>query len=241
MIKQSIDFTSIVFIRNDVFELLMEESADFGKEMRVSLDWSDADLLRDMIARRIRAADPTLTGDFDTLWTMLVVSHYRGEESFHYLLERSLMRPRNLIKLAVHCRGAAVNLGHKRIEDSDIEKGLMIYSNDVLIEADQELADIDPKAENLMYSFIDSPRDFSIEHMWEVLEKHGIISTAWDKIVDYLVYYGFIGVAAPGADPDYIYNLSYNMKLMHARLDKLGDTARLHLNPAFWPALGVST
>jgi hypothetical protein len=60
-----------VFIRNDVFELLMEQSADFGKEMRVSLDWSDADLLRDMIARRIRAADPGLKGDFESLWTAL--------------------------------------------------------------------------------------------------------------------------------------------------------------------------
>ena len=52
MTKRTISFTSIVFIRNDVFELLMQQSSDFGKEMRVSLDWSDADLLRDMIARR---------------------------------------------------------------------------------------------------------------------------------------------------------------------------------------------
>lgn len=240
MTKRKISFTSIVFIRNDVFELLMQQSADFGKEMRESLDWSDADLLRDMIGRRIRAADPELKGDFEEIWTMLSVSHYRGEDSFYYLLERSLMRPRNLIKLAMHCRGAAVNLGHNRIEEGDIEKGLMIYSNDVLIEADQELADIDSKAENLMYAFIDSRRDLSIEEMWEILEKHGVPSPAWDNIIEYLLYYGFIGVAPPGAEPDYIYNLSYNMKLMRARLDKLGDTARLHLNPAFWPVLGIA-
>jgi hypothetical protein len=207
--------------------------------MRVSLDWSDADLLRDMIARRIRAADPELKGEFEAVWTTLVVSHCHGEDSFFFLLERSLMRPRNLIKLIMHCRGAAVNLGHNRIEEGDIEKGLMIYSNDVLIEADQELADIDPKAENLMYAFIDSPRDLSIEDMWEILEKHKIRSQSWEKIIEYLLYYGFIGIAAPGAEPEYIYNLSYNMKLMHARIGKLGDTARLHLNPAFWPVLGI--
>jgi hypothetical protein len=240
MTKRNIAFTSIVFIRNDVFELLMQHSADFGKEMRVSLDWSDADLLRDMIARRIRAADSELKGDFEALWTMLVVSHYRGEDSFYYLLERSLMRPRNLIKLVMHCRGAAVNLRHKKIEEDDIKKGLMIYSNDVLIEADQELADIDPKAENLMYAFIGSPPDLSIEDMWEILEKQGIPSSAWDKIIEYLLYYGFIGVASPGAEPEYIYNLSYNMKLMRARLGKLGDTTRLHLNPAFWPVLDIA-
>ncbi len=116
----------------------------------------------------------------------------------------------------------------------------MIYSNDVLIEADQELADIDHKAENLMYAFIDSARDMSIDTMWGILERHGIASSAWDKIIEYLLYYGFIGVGAPGAEPEYIYNLSYNMKLMRARLDKLGDTAKLHLNPAFWPVLGIA-
>jgi hypothetical protein len=240
MTKRKIAFTSIVFIRNDVFELLMQQSADFGKEMRVSLDWSDADLLRDMIARRIRAADPELEGDFEALWTTLVVSHYRGEDSFYFLLERSLMRPRNLIKLAMHCRGAAVNLGHDMITEADIEKGLLIYSNDVLIEADQELADIDPKAENLLYAFIGSLRELSIDDMWGILEKHGIPSSAWDNIIEYLLYYGFIGVSPPGAEPEYIYNLSYNMKLMRARLNKLGDTARLHLNPAFWPVLGIA-
>jgi hypothetical protein len=239
MTKREIPFTSIVFIRNDVFELLMQQSADFGKEMRVSLDWSDADLLRDMIARRIRAADPELKGEFEAVWTTLVVSHCHGEDSFFFLLERSLMRPRNLIKLIMHCRGAAVNLGHNRIAEGDIKKGLMIYSNDVLIEADQELADIDPKAENLMYAFIDSPRDLSIEDMWEILEKHKILSESWEKIIEYLLYYGFIGIAAPGAEPEYIYNLSYNMKLMQARIGKLGDAVRLHLNPAFWPVLGI--
>jgi hypothetical protein len=150
------------------------------------------------------------------------------------------MRPRNLIKLAMHCRAAAVNLGHSRVEESDIEKGLMIYSNDVLIEADQELADIDSKAENLMYAFLDSAPNLSIEDMWAILEKHDIPSVSWDKIIEYLLYYGFIGVAAPSAEPEYIYNLSYNMKLMRTRLDKLGDAARLHLNPAFWPVLGIA-
>jgi hypothetical protein len=76
--------------------------------------------------------------------------------------------------------------------------------------------------------------------MWEILEKHGIPSTSWDKVTEYLLYYGFIGIAPIGVEPEYVYNLAYNMKLMHARLTKLGDTARFHLNPAFWPVLGIA-
>jgi len=241
MTKRDLIFTSIVFIRNDVFELLMQQSADFGKEMRVSLDWSEPELLKDMIARRIRAADQKLDGDFDQLWTSLAVSHYQGEDSFYFLLDRSLMRPRNLIKLTMHCRGAAVNHGHHRIEESDIETGLLIYSNDVLIEADQELADIDPRSENLMYAFIDSPSHISMEDIWGILEEHEIPSESWEKIVDYLLYYGFFGISAPGEEPEYIYNHAYNMKLMKARMDKIGDIVRFHLNPAFWPVLGINS
>lgn len=54
------------------------------------------------------------------------------------------------------------------------------------------------------------------------------------------IYYGFIGVAPPGGEPEYTYNLPYKKKLMRARLDKLGDTARLHLNPAFRPVLDIA-
>jgi hypothetical protein len=91
-----------------------------------------------------------------------------------------------------------------------------------------------------MYAFIGCPPSLSIDEMWQILENHKIALSSWDKIIEYLLYYGFFGIAAPGGEPEYIYNLSYNMKLMRARLDKLGDTARLHLNPAFWPVLGIT-
>lgn len=35
-----IKFHSIVFVRDDVYSLSMQESSDYGKEMRASLDWS---------------------------------------------------------------------------------------------------------------------------------------------------------------------------------------------------------
>src|SRR4030095_16158035 len=94
--------------------------------------------------RGLRRMRPTLPSDtsFERVWSEICVSHYYGEETSQYLIDRSLMRPRNLIKLLAHCRGFAVGLERARIEEVDLEKGLRAYSIDLITEADQELTDI---------------------------------------------------------------------------------------------------
>jgi hypothetical protein len=140
--REGHDFHCVVFVRNDVYQLLVDASADYGKESRAVLDWTDPDLLREVLRRRlIRNALPEDTS-FARVWSQICVSHYHGEETSQYLIDRSLMRPRNLIKLVAHCRGFAVGLERARIETEDLEKGLRAYSIDLITEADQELTDI---------------------------------------------------------------------------------------------------
>jgi hypothetical protein len=117
------DFHCVVFVRNDVYQLLVEASSDYGKESRAVLDWTDSDLLREMLRRRLvhNSLPPDTT--FERVWSEICISHYRGEETSQYLIDRSLMRPRNLIKLLAHCRGFAVGLERARIEELDFEKG----------------------------------------------------------------------------------------------------------------------
>ena len=75
---------SIVFVRNDVYEHIMRHSADYGKEMRAVLDWTEPDLLREMLRLRlISGLDGKATNvGFDQIWPTFCVSHYRGEENF---------------------------------------------------------------------------------------------------------------------------------------------------------------
>jgi hypothetical protein len=88
----------IVFVRNDVYDHLMRNSPDYGKEMRATLDWSDADMLREMLRLRLVSglnADLEKV-DFPTVWHELCSSHHHGEDTSTYLINRSLMRPRKL-------------------------------------------------------------------------------------------------------------------------------------------------
>ena len=50
--KDSVAHT-VVFLRNDVFENLIDTTSDRGKETRANVDWDDPELLREMLHRRI--------------------------------------------------------------------------------------------------------------------------------------------------------------------------------------------
>ena len=109
--SKKLSFHSIVFVRDDVYSLLMKGSADYGKEMRASLDWSDHDLLGQVLKRRIVVSlGAAATTDSDVL-SLVCVSHYSGEPWLNFMAGHSLMRPRNLLKLLRFATGYAVNMG----------------------------------------------------------------------------------------------------------------------------------
>jgi len=218
----------IVFVRNDVYDHLMRSSPDYGKELRSSLDWTDPDLLREMLRLRLVSG---LHGDlervdFETVWHELCASHYEGEESSAYLINRSLMRPRNLLKIFNHCRGFATNFNRQQIEESDIKKGLRAYSADLVEELDRELTDVFPEARDLLYHFLDAPAIMTREQLSLVFDSAGLDPSVHERVLDFLLYYGVLGIRI--GDQDYF---------IYA--DRAKDETRYLLNPAFWPTFGI--
>jgi len=240
MIQDGHQFHTIVFIRNDVYQLLMDESPDFGKESRASLDWSDEELLREMLKKRLGQNDFPEEADFNTIWNRVCVSHFKGEETSQYLIDRSLMRPRNLLKLFKACRGFAVNLQHEQIEPEDLEKGARAYSNDLIVDADQELTDIEPEAKNLIYQFIGEGSCFSEDELKLMLEVNNISENKISLVIEFLLYYGFFGIKYLDKEVEYIFRVGYNMQILNTRIKKNPDAITYVLNPAFWPGLGIS-
>ena len=132
MSREALDFHAIIFIRNDVYQLLMDETADFGKETRADLDWSDPDTLRTMIRMRLMQNDFPRDASFDEAWNAICVSHIDGEETSQFMIESLVNATSQLLKaIRGQPRGFAVNLQHEKIQAEDIRKGLGTYSNDV--------------------------------------------------------------------------------------------------------------
>jgi hypothetical protein len=241
MRKHQQRLSCLIFIRNDVYELLMKGSADYGKDMRAVLDWTDPDMLREMLRLRLVANNNAAGGerDFEKIWRQVCISHYRGEETSAYMIERSLMRPRNLLKIFAHSKGFANNFSHTRIEESDIEKGIKAYSQDLLIELDHELSDVFPDTPDVLYGFLDHKPVASRAEIEETLLSAGVSSDSTSKVFSFLIYYGVLGLIVAG-EVQYIFDVNYDSKILTARAQKQGDSAQFEINPAFRDALGIA-
>jgi hypothetical protein len=209
---------TIVFLRNDVHELLLSETPDRGKEAKVSLDWTDGDRLRELIRLRVIATSGGFSRDipFEQLWRTLVVSHVGGEESSELLIENSLMRPRNLINLVEYCRSNAVNLGHDKIEAGDITKGLEAYSRDICAEISLEIRDVFPQvADNALYAFLGAPTTMSLAEVRARVSALGITGDQVPRFVEILLWFSFLGVVQQ-RDVDriehYCHTVHYDMR-----------------------------
>ena len=205
------------------------------------MDWSDPDLLRELIRLRIVANNMESDTDFQSAWLRMCVAHYKGEETSQYLIDRSLMRPRFLIDLINQCKSFAINLNHSLIEEEDIDKGLSRFSTDLLTYIGYEINDISPNAKDVLYSFIGSESKISKEKINELLRDFDIAEDDMNQVFKLLLWHGFLGVNIYVEETKYIYDFNYNMKLLEGFIKKHRSGVRFSINPAFWPALMTDT
>jgi hypothetical protein len=239
--KKSLEAFTIVFLRNDVYELLIDATPDRGKETKVLIDWTDADMLKELIRRRIVYNGIEEDKTFEEIWPSICISHFEGEETFQYLVDRSLMRPRFLINLINHCKSFAVNLKHEKIQSDDIVKGLSAYSNDVISDISYEIRDVYPEAEDIIYEFIGADKVLSEEALITIISSKIKELKNIQDVIRILIWHGFVGIHIDSKDPMYIYNSNYNMKIIISLLEKKRNNNELaySINPAFWPALYI--
>jgi hypothetical protein len=171
------------------------------------------------------------------VWRQLCDAHYAGEESSAYLIDRSLMRPRNLLKIFNHCRGFATNFQRPRITTEDITKGLLAYSQDLIEELDRELTDVFPGARDLLYHFLDGQAILSPPDLTRTLAAAKVDPADNEKVTDFLLYYGVLGIKSADYD-HFIFGVNYDLRQLKIRAGRIID-AQYVINPAFWPGLNI--
>jgi hypothetical protein len=237
---RDIQFHAIVFVRDDVYSLLMQGSADYGKEMRASLDWSDVELLGEVLKRRISfSLSDSHEGPDTAAWMQVCASHYSGEPWLSFMAGRSLMRPRNLLKLFRYSLAYAINMEHQRIEVEDITRGLLTYAQDLVIEVDRELGDVFPSARKMVYEFSEENAEFTHDELSTLVQCTGLDKSSADRVISFLLYYGVLGVRRTGEEVIYIFDVNYDIEMLHVRIRKWGESTKYIVNPALWPALKV--
>jgi hypothetical protein len=236
--KQGVEAHGLVFIRNDVLELMVSGTSDRGKLSQAVLDWQDEDLLREMLRRRFVHSGVADASPFEEIWPRIAITHVGGEETSQYLIDRCLMRPRALIELLGLCKSHAVNLGHERIDEDDFRDGERAFSAKIFDDISYELGDIQPDAADVLYQFIEAPANLVGSEIIRRLEE--TIHNP-KEVFDLLLWHGVIGVHIAGDRIAYIYNVSYDLIRLKKLIDNRGgESAMFQINPAFWAALEVT-
>jgi len=235
--REEIQCQGIIFLRNDVYELLIDSMPDRGKIARVNLDWTDPELLRELLRRRL-VANKSVTGDpsFEEIWSRVCESHIYGDETSQYLIDRSLMRPRGLLDLANCCRSHAANLGHEKILEADIRNGEEAYSTELVESIDYEIRDVFPEAAGVIIELLGECAWIEQTRLEEILRKRGLDGDNLDRATDFLLWYGVLGIVRQDAQPAYIYDMQYSAQRMRAVLGKQ-ERPTFQINPAFWAGL----
>ncbi|MBJ6979451.1 hypothetical protein [Luteimonas sp. MC1895] len=229
-----IDAKTLVFIRNDVYELLVSQTADRGKEQKVVVDWRDPDALKQLVYLRIVASLPELADEnFDDLWARLAVRHVNGEDSYQYIVDRCLMRPRYLIELLKYARGCALTLRHEKITEDDILKAEAVFSTDLVQDTNLELRDVFPQYEGLLYAFIGSPWECSLEDLRVRLVVAKVEEKDVDRVIQLLQWYAVIGVRNEDFEPTYIYDKSYSLAIFEAYFRARHENGGVVIHPGF--------
>ena len=107
------------------------------------------------------------------------------------------------------------------------------------MELGRELVDVFPGAKDLLYYFMDSKVEMSLADLKEVLSTANVDENDHTLVIDFLFYYGVIGLRTARGD-QYIFNVNYDPKVLQIRAELAGDNATYVMNPAFLLALGIS-
>jgi hypothetical protein len=230
--RKDIDFEYLLFLRGDVYERLVEGTADRGKFDPIKIDWSDPEQLSYLLMQRVISNVPPERAD--AAWNA-VNPKIDGKTAVEVMVAASLMRPRFLIDLAENALSIAVNRGHSMISGDDVKAALERHSLYLVTDFGFEVRDVSGLSEKIFYDFIGEGQRLTHEQVLRIVSKQ-THELEPEKIVDLLLWYGFLGIPDPRERPVFIYNREYDFRRLEAERDRL-DEVIYYVNAAFLEGL----
>jgi hypothetical protein len=121
------ELKSVVMLREDIFSEVKRSDPDFANRSIMPLRWN-RDQLADVIAARIVFLTKQ---DFDNsieAWNAIFPSLVRSENTADYMIERTLMRPRDLIQYCQLALERSQQSGRDQISEDDVTDAEGAYS-----------------------------------------------------------------------------------------------------------------
>jgi len=235
--KYDVDCHTVLFVRKDVYDLLLDNTPDRGKESVANLDWSDTELIQELLLKRFNQ-DNRMQGSFEDIWSRLFDPHIAGEDSFRYILARTFLRPRDVLNFTSKSIQIAVSRSHKRVEEKDVRDAEMGFSEDMFNDLRYELRDVFPQHPDVLLKFVGwSNARLSMTEIDFILQDAKVPDVDIPKVRDALLWFSFIGVVSSDRE-SYSYQTFYNLAKLKGMIgDAPTDASVYVIHPAFRRAL----
>lgn len=228
--KSNFDFRWALFIRSDVYHFVVGKMADYGKHTVRSLDWSDKDVLKRLLQRRIVNSLDTKGQTWDSVWSSISVPQVGESDVFDFIVAASLMRPRYVIKIFEAAKRRAVNMGHQKIEEADYMAALEDLGWNVSEDLDLELRDIVPDTSSLLYDIGQLEGACGLPELREAIEARVGATDIVEKVFDVLLWSGAIGIAPHSGPAIYIFDCGYKLQYLRSLIEK-NPSSEVKLHP----------
>ncbi|MBB4003193.1 P-loop ATPase, Sll1717 family [Aurantimonas endophytica] len=230
------NFQSVVFLRNDIFELLLSNTPDKGKAGSVRIDWTDRAKLKQVIYLRLKSSSGEVSATFEALWRKSFVATVGGQDSFEYFVDHCLMRPRFLINIIDFAISNAINRGHNTVTEEDCVDAVKQHSNYLVDDFGYEVRDVSGITSELFYALIGSSRHTGRDDIIGKLRDFGINEADVGRAFNLLLWYGVVGLVDRHDHERYIYDYDYNQRRLDAEVRLAGPDANYVINPALFVA-----
>lgn len=232
--RRNIAFDWLLMLRNDVYELLIDDQSDRGKDDKIVVDWDSKIALREVIERRIEVSTQNDRGQNGAKWKDIAITIVDEKDSLEWLVDRSLMRPRYLIQLVNQCLGHAMASRSDRIEEKDFLEGYRLYSLDIIANTNFEIRDVYPASHDALYALIGFKRLTTIEDIKLSLLVNNFKEEDIQEILRLFFWFGVLGAKTEHGEEKYIYDYRYDEKIFsRVRQSYLGDKEAVYVNLAF--------
>ena len=227
------EFHSTIFIRHDIYDLVLNQTPDRGKSGQVSIDWTDRAKLAQVIYRRLQVSLGDSKAPMRDLWHRIFPDSVSGQDSFEYFLDHCLMRPRFLIDLIEEAVSNAINRGNSKVSEGDCVDAVRQHSLALVDDFGFEMRDVSGISSDVLYALIGIDPKISNSELLGYFTRANLPLEIAESTVNLMLWYGLAGVTDANGSPNYIYDYRYNMKRLQAEISHRGGaTAELVINPA---------
>lgn len=166
---EAVDLTLAVFIRSDIYEVMVKYAREPDKIGPLVVRWNDPHLLARILEERYSANRRGRKPADDDMWSSIFPEEVSGLPTREYILWRILPRPRDIIYFGNAALTTAINRHHALITQDDIRMADETYSRfayeALVVESDAQGFDL----EEVLFEFAGLNATLSEEELAGVL------------------------------------------------------------------------